>query len=55
MNTYTDIEWQEALIFDWETVINWAVVNERYAKSIIAILESEERDMIADLEDRFAL
>ena len=53
MNTYTDSEWQESLIFEWETLFNWVLIAGKYAQSIIGILESEieEQKSIAEIEN----
>ena len=57
MNTYTDIDGQESILFEWETLFNWVIIGERYAKSIIGILESEEEDTrsIADIENEVGM
>lgn len=55
MNTYTDTDNQISIIFDWETLFNWVLIGEKYAKSIIGILEEEEAEAmsIRELDDKF--
>ena len=57
MNTYTDLDNQKCILFEWEILFNWVIIGERYAKSIISILESEEEDTrsIADIENEVGM